>query len=202
MPTSAVHRLHLRQHGCPRNRNIASNAAQSREPDQRRFARFLHAVGSDERAFRRGVHLLRHGIVRAFRTPASDPDPRPSFFTTTTLCGVFKVPSLRNVAITSPYFHDGNFSALHQVVEWYVTRDINNSTGNIPPRYRQVRTVIRISRSAPSTSMPTAHRISTSTTICRSTSTRTSTSWKSPHGPPTFSGGQAPTLTALEPTRS
>ena len=39
---------------------------------------------------------------------------------------------MRNVAVTAPYFHNGNFSNLHQVVEWYVTRDINNNTGNNP----------------------------------------------------------------------
>jgi cytochrome c peroxidase len=33
--------------------------------------------------------------------------------------GSFKVPQLRNVALTPPYFHNGGFSNLHQVVEFY-----------------------------------------------------------------------------------
>ncbi|MEM7367284.1 MAG: cytochrome c peroxidase [Bacteroidota bacterium] len=33
--------------------------------------------------------------------------------------GVFKVPSLRNVALTEPYMHDGRFKTLEEVVEHY-----------------------------------------------------------------------------------
>jgi len=36
---------------------------------------------------------------------------------------VFKVPTLRNIALTGPYFHNGVFQTLDQVVAWYVTRD-------------------------------------------------------------------------------
>ncbi|MBC3538351.1 cytochrome-c peroxidase [Rufibacter sediminis] len=35
--------------------------------------------------------------------------------------GRFKVPSLRNVALTSPYMHDGRFGTLQQVLEHYDT---------------------------------------------------------------------------------
>ena len=41
------------------------------------------------------------------------------------LCGAFKVPTLRNVAVTGPYFHNGRFDDLHDVVRFYVTRDTN-----------------------------------------------------------------------------
>lgn len=41
------------------------------------------------------------------------------------LCGAFKVPSLRNVADTAPYMHNGYFRSLRQVVEFYATRDTN-----------------------------------------------------------------------------
>jgi len=33
--------------------------------------------------------------------------------------GRFKVPSLRNVALTAPYMHDGRFATLEEVVEHY-----------------------------------------------------------------------------------
>jgi cytochrome c peroxidase len=39
------------------------------------------------------------------------------------LCGAFKVPSLRNVALTAPYFHNGRFATLEEVVAFYVRRD-------------------------------------------------------------------------------
>lgn len=38
------------------------------------------------------------------------------------LCGAFKVPTLRNVARTAPYMHNGYFTDLRQVVDFYVTR--------------------------------------------------------------------------------
>jgi cytochrome c peroxidase len=33
--------------------------------------------------------------------------------------GLFKAPSLRNIALTAPYMHDGRFATLEQVVEFY-----------------------------------------------------------------------------------
>jgi cytochrome c peroxidase len=38
-------------------------------------------------------------------------------------CGAFKVPTLRNIARTAPYFHNGAIQSLRDVVEFYVTRD-------------------------------------------------------------------------------
>jgi cytochrome c peroxidase len=40
-----------------------------------------------------------------------------------TLCGLFKVPTLRNIALTAPYFHNGQFFSLQDAVTWYITRD-------------------------------------------------------------------------------
>ncbi len=39
------------------------------------------------------------------------------------LCGQFKVPTLRNVAVTAPYFHNGRFATLEDAVGFYVRRD-------------------------------------------------------------------------------
>lgn len=41
----------------------------------------------------------------------------------TDLCGAFKVPSLRNVALRKRFFHNGKFGTLQDVVAFYVTRD-------------------------------------------------------------------------------
>ena len=38
--------------------------------------------------------------------------------------GRFKIPSLRNVAVTAPYMHNGAFADLHTVVDFYNTRDV------------------------------------------------------------------------------
>jgi cytochrome c peroxidase len=38
--------------------------------------------------------------------------------------GRHKMPSLRNVALTKPYMHNGFFTTLREVVEFYNTRDI------------------------------------------------------------------------------
>jgi cytochrome c peroxidase len=41
------------------------------------------------------------------------------------LCGKFKVPTLRNVALTAPYFHNGAVATLQDAVSFYATRDID-----------------------------------------------------------------------------
>lgn len=41
-----------------------------------------------------------------------------------TLYGAFKVPTLRNIAVTAPYMHNGVFKKLKTVVHFYNTRDV------------------------------------------------------------------------------
>lgn len=41
----------------------------------------------------------------------------------TDLCGQFKVPTLRNIAVTAPYFHNASVSTLSDAVGFYATRD-------------------------------------------------------------------------------
>jgi cytochrome c peroxidase len=41
------------------------------------------------------------------------------------LCGAFKVPTLRNIALTAPYFHNGRFTTLTDALGFYVRRDTN-----------------------------------------------------------------------------
>ena len=43
------------------------------------------------------------------------------------LKGAFRVPSLRNVAVTAPYLHNGIFKNLETVVHFYNTRDVKGS---------------------------------------------------------------------------
>jgi cytochrome c peroxidase len=41
------------------------------------------------------------------------------------LCGMFKTPSLRNVATRGAFFHNGRFHTLRKALEFYVRRDTN-----------------------------------------------------------------------------
>ena len=47
----------------------------------------------------------------------------PKGFDTASLCGAFKTPSLRNVAVGGPYLHNGVIASLRDVVAFYFTRD-------------------------------------------------------------------------------
>ncbi len=40
-------------------------------------------------------------------------------------CGQFKVPTLRNIVLTAPYFHNGRFTTLKDAIGFYVRRDTN-----------------------------------------------------------------------------
>lgn len=47
----------------------------------------------------------------------------PGFESRADLCGAFKVPTLRNVALRGSFFHNGRFTDLKEVLSFYVTRD-------------------------------------------------------------------------------
>jgi cytochrome c peroxidase len=68
----------------------------------------------------------------------------------TDLRGAFKVPTLRNVAISAPYFRNGRFRTLKEVVGFCVRRDTNPEEGyarnadgsvskydDLPPQYQR-----------------------------------------------------------------
>ncbi len=69
---------------------------------------------------------------------------RPEF------CGLFKAPSLRNVATRKSFYHNGVFHSLHDAVAFYATRDTNpkkwypvgpggkvQKFNDLPPEYQQ-----------------------------------------------------------------
>ena len=49
--------------------------------------------------------------------------------------GFFKVPSLRNIALTAPYMHDGRFATLEDVVNFYNTGVVDHP--NLSPQLRR-----------------------------------------------------------------
>ncbi len=72
------------------------------------------------------------GVPRNASTATADPNffdmglcgpLRTDLANRTDLCGLFKVPTLRNVALTAPYFHNGAVATLEQAVDFYATRD-------------------------------------------------------------------------------
>ena len=58
------------------------------------------------------------GPIRTDHLPASAAAP-------SSFCGLFKTPSLRNVATRSVFFHNGVITSLEQAVRFYNTRDTN-----------------------------------------------------------------------------
>jgi cytochrome c peroxidase len=42
--------------------------------------------------------------------------------------GRFKIPTLRNIALTAPYMHDGRFGTLDEVIEHYSSEVVSSST--------------------------------------------------------------------------
>ena len=89
--------------GVPRNSLIPANAASA--PDGT-------PVDSDD-----GVQAYYDlGVCGPFR------EQTVNFFSN---CGQFKVPTLRNIAVTGPYFHNGRFATLRDAIGFYVRRDTN-----------------------------------------------------------------------------
>ena len=65
--------------------------------------------------------------------------PRPpSLFADIATQGRFKVPGLRNVALTAPYMHDGRFASLGEVIDHYGHLERDRAPGE--PLDRQLRT--------------------------------------------------------------
>jgi cytochrome c peroxidase len=66
--------------------------------------------------------LARSGLLPAAVAPYVAPLPFGAPFpdpSRTAMTGVFKTPSLRNVELTGPYFHNGGQATLRQVVDFY-----------------------------------------------------------------------------------
>lgn len=60
--------------------------------------------------------------------------------------GKFKVPSLRNIAETGPYLHNGIFSSLKEVVEFYNQRDVETNNSDSQPRWGKAEVFENINR--------------------------------------------------------
>ena len=98
-----------------------------------RYDRYIageEKFSADERA---GLDLFRQSCAACHREPLftdysyrsngldahSEDEGRKGVTTKAEDQGLFRVPSLRNVALTSPYMHDGRFTTLEQVLDHY-----------------------------------------------------------------------------------
>ena len=84
-------------------------------------------------AQRRGLTLFRSGATRCFECHANptfhtdtfrvigveSDDPGRAGVADNGIEGSFRVPTLRNVALTAPYMHNGSFETLEEVVQFY-----------------------------------------------------------------------------------
>jgi cytochrome c peroxidase len=116
--------------GIPRNWNIPANASDPVNPFTGLQLAYMPAPVNVPADAEYAYYDL--GLCGPFVSDPQDAGARPDLVRLTPTCGAFKVPTLRNVALTAPYFHNGIFPDLHKAVEWYVTRDINNNTANNP----------------------------------------------------------------------
>jgi cytochrome c peroxidase len=84
-------------------------------------------------AQRRGLVLFRSAATRCFECHAAptfatntfrvvgvpDDDPGRGGISDDAPEGAFKVPTLRNIALSAPYMHDGSFATLEEVIDFY-----------------------------------------------------------------------------------
>ncbi len=138
------------------------------------------------------------GVCGPFQPASTDRHARAPLSGSPSLCGRFKVPTLRNVAITAPYFHNGVFATLREVVEWYVTRDINNNPGNNPTPvpagpdgnpYAAAGTFYVAADGTPDQNQYNDLPVEFDANV---------NAGEVPYTPPRLAGGQAPTLTSDE----
>lgn len=87
-------------------------------------------------------HYFDMGLCGPFRKDAASKDPAN--------CGLFRTPTLRNVAIRQVFFHNGRFHTLRDALRFYVERDTNprkwypagadgkvEKFNDLPPQYRR-----------------------------------------------------------------
>ncbi len=86
-------------------------------------------------------HYYDMGLCGPFRKDPASKDPEN--------CGLFRTPTLRNVAIRHVFFHNGGFHSLNKALQFYVERDTDpgkwypvgpkgkvEKFNDLPPQYR------------------------------------------------------------------
>ncbi len=81
----------------------------------------LHCHTSDADALGTTARFSNNGLDTATLTTSYRDKGRGGVTGKSNEMGQFKIPSLRNVALTAPYMHDGRFNTLAEVIEFYST---------------------------------------------------------------------------------
>lgn len=76
------------------------------------------------------ARLAQKGVSEFYWKELDNPNLTVSPSERVAVDGAFKTPTLRNIALTGPYFHSGSYATLRQVVEFY------NRGGNFPNNNR------------------------------------------------------------------
>jgi cytochrome c peroxidase len=114
--------------------DIGRGGAAPNEPDFQDLNGNALPLSFSKLAILKAVEVLPDTVER-FTPGLSDKDAREDLLSDpeesrTAVDGAFKTPSLRNVELTGPYFHNGGAATLKQVVEFY-TRGGNFPKTNI-----------------------------------------------------------------------
>ena len=89
--------------------------ADSRRPQDSLFTDFgYHALGAPRNPDIAPAGGFDMGLCGPARTDLA---------AETQWCGSFRTPTLRNIALTAPYMHNGRFATLREAVAFYATRD-------------------------------------------------------------------------------
>ena len=91
----------------------------------RRLAAAVHRLHLRQRRRCRATRASRRTPIPAYFDLGLCGPERKELAARSDLCGAFKVPTLRNVARTAPYFHNGAFDDAREAVEFYARRDTN-----------------------------------------------------------------------------
>jgi cytochrome c peroxidase len=108
--------------------------------------------GFEALAVPRNLKLPDNRVASRYDLGLCEPDARRFPMAREQWCGNFRTPSLRNVALRKSYMHNGAFSELREVVEFYATREIEPRRwykrgvlfDDVPERYREQVSIERV----------------------------------------------------------
>ncbi len=86
----------------------------------------LHCHTTDADALGTTTKFSNNGLVAAFNPTDFEDKGKAEVTGKEKDIGKFRIPSLRNVAVTPPYMHDGRFETLEEVVDFY-SEGVNRS---------------------------------------------------------------------------
>ena len=86
----------------------------------------LHCHTTDANALGTTGKFSNNGLVAAFKPDDYSDKGKAELTGQNQDVGQFRIPSLRNVAVTAPYMHDGRFPTLEEVLDFY-SEGVNNS---------------------------------------------------------------------------